>query len=362
MQYWKTLLWVLCPLSLAAQDHTDSMTREKVYAITFQKGAVFIHKSVVAGAGTARPETIGLEYATQRLDYNSYSICKTYLRTGFSLAFTDFHSPVVGKSLIGSFFIEPVYRIGNRFQFQFRCESGISYFTSPYNVVSNKSNQSYSTHLNTYLHIGAGAGIRLSRHFTTTVNGNIHHISNADFKQPNSGLNWLMFSGSLLYYPYSNHLPKYKNPPAQRIHSKPTADVGFMVTPGQGYHHLWLTKRNYMLGLFGQVSMTVSKINALTGGAEMTYDRYRDDSIAPRNNSRPALKAGLNLGNEFLLGKVIVSQQLGIYISRHPAFYSTLYHRWGIRYQLGPHWFAGVCMKVHKEVADLIDLRLQYRF
>lgn len=362
MQFWKTLLWILCPLSLEAQDHTDRIPPEKVYAVSFQKGSVFIHKSVVAGAGNARPETIGLEYSTQRLDYNSYRICRAFLRTGLSLAYTDFHSPVVGKSLIGSLFLEPVYRIGNRFQFQFRCESGISYFSRPYNAVSNKSNQSYSTYLNTYLHISAGTGIRLSGRFTATVNGNIHHISNADFKQPNSGLNWMMLSGSLLYYPHSNRLPKYNYVPGHKIRSKPMADAGIMFTPGQGYHHLWLTKRNYMLGLFGQVSCTVSKINALTGGAEMTYDRYREDSIAPLNNSRPALKAGLNLGNEFLLGKVIVSQQLGIYVTRHPAFYSTLYHRWGIRYRLGAHWYAGVCMKVHKEVADLIDIRMQYRF
>lgn len=362
MPFLRKFTWMLIPLSLAGQQPADTIKAVRAFSVTVQKGVVFIQKPVVQGARGAVPFSFGADYFLQQLDYPSYHYCGAFIRTGVSLNFTDFQSQVVGKTITGAVFIEPVYRINHWLQYQFRVASGIGYATNPFDPVSNPANQTYSTHLNTYLHLSTGLGLRLTKNLGIDFNGHIHHISNANFRQPNSGLNWLTLSGSVIYYPNANRLPVYNNQKGNSIHSRVTLDAGLMFTPGQGYHKSWNCKRNYMAGLFLQVSKVISRINALTAGTELSYDRFRDDETADVKNSKPALKAGISAGNEFLLGRFTCSQQMGIYITHHPAFFTSVYHRWGIRYRLSKHVYAGISLKVHREIADLVDMRMQYRF
>jgi hypothetical protein len=362
MPFLRKCFWVLIPLNLAGQQPADTIKAVRAFSVIVQKGTVFIQKPVVQGARGAVPFSVGADYFVQQLDSSSYHYCGAFIRTGVSLNFTDFQSQVVGRTITGAVFIEPVYRINHWLQYQFRAASGIAYATTPFDPVHNTANQTYSTHLNTYLHLSTGFGFRITKKIVVDFNGHIHHISNANFKQPNGGLNWLTLSGSVIYYPNGNRLPVYIKRKGKSIHSRVTLDAGLMFTPGQGYHQAWKTKRNYMAGLFLQVSKVISRINALTAGTELSYDRFRDDETAGVKNSRPAMKAGLSAGNEFLMGRFTCSQQLGIYITRHPAFITSVYHRWGIRYRLSTHMYAGISLKVHREIADLVDLRVQYRF
>jgi hypothetical protein len=362
MPFLKVYCFLVLPLSVAGQDPIDTIKSVKAISFVVQKGSVFIHKPAAAGAREAVPFSAGVDYFIQQINFPSYHYCSAFIRTGFSLNYTDFKSHIIGKTITAAKFIEPVYRLSTRLQYQFRAEAGFCYATSPYDPVKNSTNQTYSTHINTYLHFSTGIGWRLSDKIIIDINGHIHHISNGNFKQPNAGLNWLTFSGAVLYYPTLNRLPKYTNLKGNRIHRLPQTDAGLMFTPGQEYHPAWKTKRNYMAGLFVQVSKVISRINAITAGTELSYDRFRDDISAPYKNSSPALKCGINIGNEFLLGRILASQQLGYYISHHPSFYSSFYHRWGIRYRVSQHMYAGFSLKVHKEVADFVDMRLQYRF
>jgi hypothetical protein len=79
---------------------------------------------------------------------------------------------------------------------------------------------------------------------------------------------------------------------------------------------------------------------------------------------------GLMIGHEFIFRRILFSQQLGYYLFKDTKTFSalyqqafpSLYHRWGLRYKLNAHWFAGFNMLAHNQVADFIDLRLNYRF
>lgn len=356
------ILILLSPCFSYAQGKIDSSICKKVFAFTFQRGATLVHKASVNTAKDLKPISIGVDYSFQRIDYSSFSICRTYLRRGFNLSYLDFNSTVFGKAVIASIFLEPVYRVGKSLQFQFRGGAGMGYFSKPYNKVTNSSNLAYSNHFTPYLHLSAGVGFRISKRITTEFNGNFNHISNGHANQPNAGLNWVMLSASVLYYPESNKLPKYNYIHSKRKPTGPSVDAGVMFTPRQAFHDLWKVSRRYMAGVYGQVAFPVSRINALTSGIEVSYSNYQNGATALHGNSEPAVTSAIVLGNEFLLGKVIFSQQLGKYITDYPSFHHSIYHRWGLRYKLGKHLYAGFNLKVHKEVADLIDLRLQYRF
>jgi len=365
MRYTLFLILFLSSFFAKSQDTVISQIKlpQKVYALTIHSGAVLVHNHDVQSIENAKPKGFSLDFSKQFIDSASYAYCRTYIRKGFSFSFYDLGTPILGNGFIGSYFLEPVYRIGNSLQFQFRGEMGLGYFTNPFDSFANPKNNNYSLHITPYLHVSAGFGVHLGPKFILEGNANFNHMSNGNYKEPNAGLNWSTFSAALLYYPGTNHLPKYNKPPRYKwSEQKAGLDVGVMFVPKQGYHRKWKNTRNYMAGIFLTATKKVSRISALSLGAEVYYNSFTDAPGQPADNSKPAGLAGIYIGHEFLFNKIIFSQQYGRFITDYPGFYKTaFFHRWGLRYRVSKHFYAGFNMKVLKFTADFIDFRVQYK-
>ena len=65
-------------------------------------------------------------------------------------------------------------------------------------------------------------------------------------------------------------------------------------------------------------------------------------------------------GHEFLLAKFIFTQQVGIYVFKNNPYTDDWFHRWGLLYKAGKHYWFGLNLKAHRQVADYIDLRVLY--
>jgi hypothetical protein len=65
-------------------------------------------------------------------------------------------------------------------------------------------------------------------------------------------------------------------------------------------------------------------------------------------------------GHEFLLGKFIFSQQLGVYVFNPTSRFNQIYHRWGIHYLSKNNWGVGARLLAHRHIADFVDLRIIY--
>ena len=336
---------------------------QRVYGLSFHSGAVLVHNHDVQSIENAKPKGFSVDLSKQFIDSASYAYCRAYIRKGYTFSFYDLGTAILGNGFIVSYFLEPVYRIGNKLQFQFRGDMGAGYFSNPFDSVKNQKNNNYSQHITPYLHVSAGFGIYITKKLLLEGNANFNHISNGNFKEPNSGLNWSTFSAALIYNPDNNHLPKYKKPPRYKWSAQRAGlDVGVMYVPKQGYHRNWKNTRNYMAGIFVAAQKKVSRISALSAGAELYYNKFIDAPGVAANNSKPATVAGVYLGHEFLFNKIIFSQQYGIFITNYPSFYKVAtYHRWGLRYKVSSRLYAGFNMKVYKFTADFIDLRLQYK-
>lgn len=363
MQYRILIISCLLSLTTFAQSTPPETIKRKVYGLQLHSGSVLVHNHDVESIENAKPKGFSVDFSKQLIDSASWAYCRAYIRKGFSFSYYDLGTPILGNGFIGSYFLEPVYRIGNKFQFQFRGDMGLGYFTNPFDSVSNKLNNNYSLHLTPYLHASAGFGWHISKNLILQGNANFNHMSNGNYKEPNAGLNWSTFSAALLYYPENNQLPKYKKPPRYKwSEQKAGLDLGFMYVPKQGYHRKWKTTRNYMAGLFLTATKKVSRISALSAGTELYYNKFVDAPGLPADNSKPSTMASVYIGHEFLFNKIIFSQQYGKYITDYPAFFkSSTFHRWGLRYRFTNRFYAGFNMKVHKFTADFIDLRVQYK-
>lgn len=363
MQYGLLILTLWFSFSVMSQSPgTPPVVKQPVYGLSLHSGAVLVHNHSVQSIEHAKPRGISFEISKQLTDSISYSFCRAYVRKGFSFTYFDLGTPILGYGLISSYFLEPVYRVGNKLQLQFRGDMGAGYFCNPFDSIKNPTNRNYSQHITPYLRISAGFGFRITKKLIIEGNASLHHMSNGNFREPNAGLNWNTFSATLLYYPGNNHFPRYKKPPRYKwSEKKASLDIGLMFVPKQGYHHKWNNTRNYMIGLFAITSKKVSRICAVTAGAELSYNKFTYDPGAVSHKNNPGVVAAVQVGHEFLLNKISFSQQWGAYITDFPSFHKPFYHRWGLRYQVTKQLYAGFNMKVHRYTADFIDLRLQYR-
>ena len=268
MRHWLLTISLCFSLPGLAQVTANSnIVKHRVYGLSFHSGPVLVHNHLVQSIEHARAHGISFDISKQMTDSVSYSFCRTYVRKGFSFSYFDLGTPILGYGLIGSYFLEPVYRVGNKIQLQFRGDMGAGYFSNPFDSSKNPTNNNYSQHITPYLRISAGFGFRITSKLILEGNASLHHMSNGNYREPNAGLNWRSFSTTLLYYPGNNPFPHYKKPSRYKWNEKKGGlDIGFMYVPKQGYHRKWNNTRNYMMGLFATATKKVSRISAVSGG------------------------------------------------------------------------------------------------
>ena len=347
-----------------------SAPRQTVFAIKADYGTVVIHTKAIEAMRGARPTGFGFEISKQAKDSATYQLCSSYPRVGLQFQYFNYGTPILGNSGKISYFIQPVYRINNYLHFFFRASIGLSYSDNPFNPNSpiDTLNQSYSIRFNPYLQVSSGWGLRLSSKLSMEVNSAFNHISNGNINRPNRGLNWLTGSIALLYTPNGSSLPRY-----HRIKNKFWKGLpidyrlGMLYVGKQDYAgHTMGYARTFAAGGFIEASKQIGGIHAIVAGIQVYHNNLQVDPPAEDvpnwKNKHTSVLAGLYVGHEFLLGKVIISQVVGRYISQHPVFYNNYFHQHSFRYVLNRHWQPGFAFRAHADEADFISINLLYKY
>ena len=364
-----SLVTVTCFAQLTP-EYAKSAPAEIVYGLRSDYGATVVHTPAVKPIGGAHPIGFGFEISKQAKDSATYHLCSAFPRVGLQLQYFHYGTPILGNSVMASYFIQPAYRLNNTINFFFRTTIGVSYSDNPFNQYSkiDTLNENYSLRINPYLQVGAGFGFRIDKHLSLDISGTFDHISNGNWKRPNKGLNWITSSLSLVYNPKGSLLPKM-----HRLHDKfwetrPwNYTLGSLVVTQQGYSGFTAGyQRMYAAGGFIEASKQIGRIHGFVTGLQAYYNRLKVDPYNPLTSNSPqkhsSVLAGLYAGHEFLLGRVIISQVVGLYVTPHYGAYSNLFHQHSFRYFIDKHWQTGFCLKVHADNADFIGLNALYRF
>jgi hypothetical protein len=352
------------------KDVPDSL-HQLVLAARYHSGFIFAHSVHVQNTKGTHPNGFELEYSHVRTDIRTRSKFNCFPRTGFSFTYVDFHKELLGRSYSVSYFLEPNFKIGSDLKLLLRASIGLSYLTNPHDSIKNPLNQSYSGYINSFLQLGFGLSYPVSNHLSVYAMGNFFHNSNGGFKQPNSGVNYVNASIGMQYYRYSTHFPAYNiEKDTSWKHQRPRIDVSLFYSPKGGYNADSTPHRKLLLGVDAHIAKQISNIDALTAGAEIYYDealRTMKETFVFDTSSN--VLAGLLIGHRFLLNRFIFSQELGFYVYKRTATYNelyndifhTVYHRWGLSYNIRKRWSIGITLLAHKQIADFVDGRVIYR-
>lgn len=352
------ILALLLSVYLPGIAQNDSM--QCSFGLKLYHGKTVVHTASVKNIDGAKPYGFEIEVAKQRTNFASYNSSSAYVKTGWALSYFNYDLPLLGHGVIASRFIEPQYRILKKLQFGVRASVGVAYLSNPNDADKNPDNNNYALHINPYMHLGTSLSVQVSKHFSAGLQSNFHHISNGNLQQPNKGINWVTAAVSMHYYPGNNTLPKYK-----RVHqsfwkkSKAVKQLGIFYTPYQGYFAKWMAQRKYGVGFFTQITKPIGGASALTAGAEIYYNNFKQDANTVPLQS--GIVAGIHGGHVFLLGKVHFSQQVGFNIYNKIYFLPNFYHRWGLDYSINKHYTIGASLKANSDNADFFDFRVSLK-
>lgn len=362
-------VFFITPNALAQEDPSaEKITGEKLAplfsaGLGLQYGTIFAHSEEVQNTRGARPIGIEAIFSWQRNDAAIYEICNCYPRQGLLLAYYDYDVEILGKSGTVAYFLEPTYRITDRFLFSFKGAGGLSYLSNPYDSETNPGNQSYSRPLSAYLLVGIGAWVQLSDQWWINPSINYQHISNGGTSKPNKGINWPTAGVAVSYQPDSRpwYTGKRTTEKFWRNYS-PRYDFAVLGTMRRGYDDEGERIKFGFGGVALQAGKQVGRISMITLGAEAYYDGELKADIGKDGLDASPVKAGVLLGHEFLLGRFQFSQRLGVYVFDQTPYYDRIFHRWGLQYRISRNFSAGFNLLAHRHIAEFVDFRLAYTF
>ena len=301
-------LMVFSPAGFA-QEGGPFPNAVKLAGLKFHAGYVLIHSRDLRPIEDSYPMGLEVDFAWHKISQKAWESCMCYPKLGFALTYWDYdNKEVLGQGITGLFYIEPVFNTGGKVNYSIRAGLGLSYQNSPYDPVDNPNNLSYSTYLAFPLQLGGSAHFRLHPRWLLNTTLVYNHFSNGGVRQPNKGINWPSIGVGMAYYLQDFEFRKRaevdwrKNgPPQKRL------DLTFFLSYEEPRENLFL----FSPGLEVKWSRQFARLNAYTAGGELMYDNGTGYFLDQEGDNASPIKAGLAVGHEFLLGKVLFSQPFG---------------------------------------------------
>src|SRR5690606_9657850 len=180
-----------------------------------------------------------------------------------------------------------------------------------------------------------------------------NHISNGGQRQPNKGINYPMAGIGVHHYLRQEIMPDHA------ASAFPQDWIFYMeaaYTTKQAYRS---DKRKSAFSVAGGTSRSISAINALGGGLEISLDR----SLEVKRSRWERIIPAPFIAHHFLFGRINFSQRFAVYTFK-PAAYNnySFYQRYVLKYRIWGDWELGAGLKVHGHVAENIEIRMGRRF
>jgi len=345
-----------------AQVPPQQKTRIPVYQAGIQGGFIFAHSVDVQNTNGARPRGVELAAGQWRSDSLLWNTCRcTALQTA-TVGYHHFDTDILGRALSVSYSLEPVFRISYRSSVSLRSVAGLAYLSHPFHPQTNPTNQSYSMPVSAHLAVGVGYWWKVNNYWQVGAHVLYQHVSNGGTRQPNRGINWptagLTVSRSLL----PRNATSFLRAEAE-LSDKTRWDVTlFGLSKRVGGQADGNSLRFLVAGASLQAARQVGRINNMTGGVELMWDDAVANQMRLEGVEKDPWRVAVAAGHEFVLGRFLFSQQVGVYLHQPGRYFDPVYHRWGLAYRITPHWMTGVNMKAHRHVADFTDFRVTYSF
>lgn len=340
----------------------DSLRSAVVLGLRGHYGFIIPHSASIRSISYSKPWALEADIAWQLTRMRAWQQCNCYPRLGITTTYVNFDNPaVLGSGFTSLAYAEPFFSVHRRLNLSFRMGGGLVYLNQVYDPVSNPDNLFYSTPFSFILQASMSVNVPLNEKTAIRLSGNYNHISNGGTKLPNKGINFPTLSLGLDYTVRPAQFPvrtktRWRSEET-KLNRLSIALLGTAKTINEQEPQRYLT-----VGLMTSASRQIGRISALALGAEWIADGTLREEIQRQGLNRDHNRVALLAGHELLVGRFNFSQHLGVYIYAPQKAMDPVYQRYGLSYRFTDHLFLGINLKAHRQVADLMDVRLGYIF
>jgi hypothetical protein len=287
---------------------------------------------------------------------------------GVGITYTDYGNNLVFGRCVGIYpnFQIPLIR-GKNLEWTFRIGNGLGYVTRKYQTKApvDTVNRAVSTNLNDFAILMTDVRYHMNDHWNLQVGANLTHISNACYYQPNLGINMVGLHLGVQYFPVTSRpkpivrkLPTLSNrilfEARASISYKEARAAGNPILPSYIYAGFlskrWLSKNKMFIGAdyawHGDVYAFLKN-----------YGVYIE-----RNQRDYAWDGAFFAGNEFLIGRLGLVGQVGVYYHQTFLKFDAFYEKIGgnfyiIRQEHGPvkEVFVSALLLTHEIIAQFAE-------
>lgn len=358
----------LCPAAVLAQNHGSG--NGFGIELNLSGGKVLKHTEKFRAPVPELSTALELNFIKQTFGKKEWEQRRHYPLIGAGITYTDYGiDSIYGKC----FSVYPNLQVpilrGRRLEWTFRAGFGLAYVTRHYERAPgwDTLNNAIGSHFNNYTVFSTDLRFKLNDHVQIQLGGNFSHISNAALRTPNLGINLYGGHVGLRYFPSGSS-------PARVVgHLKPLSNrwlaqlrAGISANEyGEANGPLYPV---YLLSAYA--SRRYRSVNKMFVGLDYSYHEgiyafLRNNEISTGRERQESWKSSIFLGNEFLLGRMGIVLQVGVYTKEAALRMDPYYEKLGTNIYLLQkekgslkELFFSVLLKTHKTQAELVEIGL----
>jgi len=246
------------------------------------------------------------------------------------------------------------------------CE-GIGYLTKPYERIENHKNNILGTHFNGLVGFRLNSVFNISKKVRMESGLSFTHFSNGAWSVPNLGLNLVNVNlgFGLNAGTVKKKTIKKENTTAPASEKKSS----FFIIPSAGLNELSPPdgKKYGAYSISGWYGKRTSPKHRFGFGCDLFYnianiEYAKRDTTFEYDNDLQNLQAGIKVTYEFIVGKVALPLDMGVYVLSKQKQNGPIYHRIGIRYFATEHLIINYSLKTHFAQAECFEFGLGWKF
>lgn len=336
-----------------------------------------IEFTVNAGHGAVIPEYQFVR-ALAKSPIEQVEICIGKQSTGTSYWQKLYHYPKFGVAALfttlgnekvfgNEFALYPYFSINsirsNRFLWEHYFGLGLGWVTEKFNLLNNYKNVAVGSHLNIHFMARTNFQFTLSPHWKLNAGLSFNHLSNANMKEPNLGLNSIALLGGVVYIP---------KPAAELLNPEipvftPRNEFAFVYAAGGKHTRALQSKVYFTSSLSLEYKRKWKRRFQFGAGLDLFYDSSTETEMkVPGKKAYKSIydfRSGIHLSQEFIYNRFSFILQEGFYLLlTDQVNHKPFYNRAILRYKWGEHFFTHISMKSHLHILDYPEVGFAYYF
>jgi hypothetical protein len=363
----KALVVLIIALMLCFEDYNAEAQESEFnsnLSVEYSFGGILRHSSELPSVSSNWINGLTIAFNRIPLSKKKWSQCFCFPEVGAGVAYFDFGDPqLLGYSINPFISLAPYINPNGKFHIIPRGAAGISYVSRVYDKSSNPENLFFSSHISGFLQLHLSFRYDVSKHLQISSGLSYNHISNGGLKQPNKGMNFITANVGVNYFLSSQVFPKYEV--TKNIDSLDRWKfrlMAFYTLKVAQQENGFEQKNTSIFGVMATAGFFIPRFSIIEGGIELIADGYLKEQLYRQGIEKDNKRLAIIMGHTARFGRLSFSTLLGGYVYSPYKAMDPVYQRYQITYDISKNVFAGVGLKAHRHVAELMLVNIGVRF